>query len=157
VKIYFVAPEVVRMGDDIKDFLTSRDVSWEESDDLAQVSSSLPPAASCTSPLPPLSIYQILTSQLVTDKPVIRNLMDPPPNYDVFGSGVVPDGWRLWAVVDLQRSGALMGEESAGTRGIFFGGMSASPCVADQGLGFVSVTLILLLLAFPENLCLWSR
>lgn len=38
VKIYFVAPEVVRMGDDIKDFLDSRGVSWEEADDLSQVS-----------------------------------------------------------------------------------------------------------------------
>ena len=38
VKIYFVAPEVVRMGEDIKDFLDSRGVSWEEADDLSQVS-----------------------------------------------------------------------------------------------------------------------
>ena len=37
VKIYFVAPEVVRMGDDIKEFLDSRDVAWEEADDLSQV------------------------------------------------------------------------------------------------------------------------
>ena len=37
VKVYFVAPEVVRMGDDIKEFLTSRDISWEEADDLSQV------------------------------------------------------------------------------------------------------------------------
>ena len=37
VKLYFVAPEVVRMGDDIKDFLDSRDVTWEEADDLSQV------------------------------------------------------------------------------------------------------------------------
>ena len=37
VKIYFVAPEVVRMGDDIKEFLDSRNISWEEADDLSQV------------------------------------------------------------------------------------------------------------------------
>ena len=36
VKVYFVAPEVVRMKDDIKDFLDSRNVDWEEADDLKQ-------------------------------------------------------------------------------------------------------------------------
>ncbi|GFZ21948.1 similar to PYRIMIDINE B [Actinidia rufa] len=35
VKIYFVSPEV----DDIKDFLTSKGVEWEESDDLMEVAS----------------------------------------------------------------------------------------------------------------------
>lgn len=30
VKVYFVAPEVVRMKDDIKQFLTSKNVDWEE-------------------------------------------------------------------------------------------------------------------------------
>ena len=30
VKVYFVAPEVVRMKQDIKDFLTERGVHWEE-------------------------------------------------------------------------------------------------------------------------------
>lgn len=39
VKIYFVAPEVVRMKDDIKDYLTSQGVKWEESDDLMEVAS----------------------------------------------------------------------------------------------------------------------
>ncbi|XP_047338536.1 aspartate carbamoyltransferase, chloroplastic-like isoform X2 [Impatiens glandulifera] len=39
VKIYFVAPEVVRMKDDIKDYLTSQGVTWEESDDLIEVAS----------------------------------------------------------------------------------------------------------------------
>ena len=43
VKLYFVAPEVVRMGEDIKDFLDSRDVAWEEADDLSQVTLSFPP------------------------------------------------------------------------------------------------------------------
>ncbi len=51
VKVYFVAPEVVRMGDDIKDFLDSRDVSWEEADDLSQV----PSLPNYTSFLPILS------------------------------------------------------------------------------------------------------
>lgn len=37
VKVYFVAPEVVRMKEDIKEFLTSRGVEWEEADDLRQV------------------------------------------------------------------------------------------------------------------------
>lgn len=37
VKIYFVAPEVVCMKDDIKEFLDSRGVAWEEADDLKQV------------------------------------------------------------------------------------------------------------------------
>ncbi|XP_074320232.1 aspartate carbamoyltransferase, chloroplastic [Silene latifolia] len=39
VKIYFVAPEVVRMKDDIKDYLTSMNVKWEESADLKEVAS----------------------------------------------------------------------------------------------------------------------
>ncbi|XP_047341776.1 aspartate carbamoyltransferase, chloroplastic-like [Impatiens glandulifera] len=39
VKIYFVAPEVVKMKDDIKDYLTSQGVKWEESDDLMEVAS----------------------------------------------------------------------------------------------------------------------
>ena len=37
VKFYFIAPEVVRMGDDIKEFLDTRNISWEEVDDLSQV------------------------------------------------------------------------------------------------------------------------
>lgn len=37
VKLYFVAPDVVRMKDDIKEFLTGRGVEWEEVDDLAEV------------------------------------------------------------------------------------------------------------------------
>ncbi|KAL0362859.1 UNVERIFIED_CONTAM: Aspartate carbamoyltransferase 1, chloroplastic [Sesamum calycinum] len=37
VKIYFVSPEVVKMKDDIKDYLTSRGVEWEESADLLEV------------------------------------------------------------------------------------------------------------------------
>lgn len=39
VKMYFVAPQVVRMKDDIKDFLTSEGVTWEEVDDLREVAS----------------------------------------------------------------------------------------------------------------------
>ncbi|KAJ7515564.1 hypothetical protein O6H91_22G018600 [Diphasiastrum complanatum] len=39
VKIYFVAPDVVKMKDDIKDYLTSRGVDWEESSDLMEVAS----------------------------------------------------------------------------------------------------------------------
>ncbi|XP_051114668.1 aspartate carbamoyltransferase 1, chloroplastic [Andrographis paniculata] len=39
VKIYFVSPEVVRMKDDIKDYLTSKGVKWEESADLMEVAS----------------------------------------------------------------------------------------------------------------------
>eukprot|EP00271_Cylindrocystis_brebissonii_P007493 TRINITY_DN21068_c0_g1_i1.p1 TRINITY_DN21068_c0_g1~~TRINITY_DN21068_c0_g1_i1.p1 ORF type:complete len:393 (-),score=59.55 TRINITY_DN21068_c0_g1_i1:269-1447(-) len=37
VKVYFVAPEVVRMKDDIKEYLTSEGVEWEESEDLMEV------------------------------------------------------------------------------------------------------------------------
>jgi aspartate carbamoyltransferase catalytic subunit len=37
VELVFVSPDVVRMGDDIKDFLTSRGVAWSESDDLMAV------------------------------------------------------------------------------------------------------------------------
>ncbi|CAL0306072.1 unnamed protein product [Lupinus luteus] len=39
VKFYFVAPEVVKMKDDIKDYLTSKEVKWEESADLMEVAS----------------------------------------------------------------------------------------------------------------------
>ncbi|KAH1063176.1 hypothetical protein J1N35_028163 [Gossypium stocksii] len=39
VKIYFVSPDVVKMKDDIKDYLTSRGVEWEESVDLMEVAS----------------------------------------------------------------------------------------------------------------------
>ncbi|XP_010252517.1 PREDICTED: aspartate carbamoyltransferase 1, chloroplastic-like [Nelumbo nucifera] len=39
VKIYFVAPDVVKMKDDIKDYLTSKGVEWEESTDLMEVAS----------------------------------------------------------------------------------------------------------------------
>ena len=37
VKLIFVAPPVVAMGEDIKDFLTSRGVEWSEAEDLAEV------------------------------------------------------------------------------------------------------------------------
>ncbi|BDA43342.1 Aspartate carbamoyltransferase, chloroplastic [Coccomyxa sp. Obi] len=37
IKFYFVAPDVVRMQADIKEFLTGRNIEWEEVDDLAQV------------------------------------------------------------------------------------------------------------------------
>ncbi|KAJ8432155.1 hypothetical protein Cgig2_006857 [Carnegiea gigantea] len=39
VKIYFVAPDVVKMKDDIKDYLNSRNVQWEESANLMEVAS----------------------------------------------------------------------------------------------------------------------
>lgn len=39
VKIYFVSPEVVKMKDDIKEYLTSKGVEWEESSDLMEVAS----------------------------------------------------------------------------------------------------------------------
>ncbi|KAG5533524.1 hypothetical protein RHGRI_027642 [Rhododendron griersonianum] len=39
VKIYFVSPELVKMKDDIKDFLTLKGVKWEESGDLMEVAS----------------------------------------------------------------------------------------------------------------------
>ncbi|MED6196464.1 Aspartate carbamoyltransferase 1, chloroplastic [Stylosanthes scabra] len=39
VKIYFVSPEVVKMKDDIKYYLTSKGVEWEESGDLMEVAS----------------------------------------------------------------------------------------------------------------------
>ncbi|KAL6538443.1 Aspartate carbamoyltransferase 1, chloroplastic [Orobanche gracilis] len=39
VKIYFVSPEVVNMKDDIKNYLTSEGVEWEESVDLMEVAS----------------------------------------------------------------------------------------------------------------------
>ena len=37
VKLVFVAPPVAAMGEDIKDFLTSRGVEWSEAEDLAEV------------------------------------------------------------------------------------------------------------------------
>ncbi|MEW5297825.1 MAG: hypothetical protein WDW36_001007 [Sanguina aurantia] len=37
IKIFFVAPSVVRMKDDIKEFLTSKGVAWEEATDLREV------------------------------------------------------------------------------------------------------------------------
>lgn len=39
VKIYFVSPDVVKMKDDIKDYLTSQGVEWEESADLIEMAS----------------------------------------------------------------------------------------------------------------------
>ncbi|MQL89664.1 hypothetical protein Taro_022254 [Colocasia esculenta] len=39
VKIYFVSPDVVKMKDDIKEYLTSKGVEWEESSDLMEVAS----------------------------------------------------------------------------------------------------------------------
>ncbi|XP_022158871.1 aspartate carbamoyltransferase, chloroplastic isoform X1 [Momordica charantia] len=39
VKIYFVSPDVVKMKDDIKDYLTSQGVKWEECDNLMEVAS----------------------------------------------------------------------------------------------------------------------
>jgi aspartate carbamoyltransferase catalytic subunit len=38
-RIFFVSPDVVRMRQDIKDYLTRYNVSWEESSDLAAVAS----------------------------------------------------------------------------------------------------------------------
>ncbi len=38
-QIFFVAPEVVRMRDDIKEYLTRHEISWTEVDDLAAVAS----------------------------------------------------------------------------------------------------------------------
>lgn len=37
VKFYFVAPDVVKMKDDIKDMLTAKGFEWEEATDLAEV------------------------------------------------------------------------------------------------------------------------
>jgi aspartate carbamoyltransferase catalytic subunit len=37
VKFYFVAPDVVKMKDDIKQLLTRKGIEWEEATDLAQV------------------------------------------------------------------------------------------------------------------------
>lgn len=37
LQIYFVAPPVVRMKDDIKQFLTERGIKWTEVDDLHEV------------------------------------------------------------------------------------------------------------------------
>ncbi|KAE8794244.1 aspartate carbamoyltransferase, chloroplastic [Hordeum vulgare] len=39
IKIYFVSPDVVKMKDDIKEYLTSQGVEWEESSDLLDVAS----------------------------------------------------------------------------------------------------------------------
>ncbi|XP_057977712.1 aspartate carbamoyltransferase 2, chloroplastic isoform X2 [Malania oleifera] len=39
MKIYFVSPDVVKMKDDIKDYLTSKGVNWEESADLMEIAS----------------------------------------------------------------------------------------------------------------------
>ncbi|CAD6247191.1 unnamed protein product [Miscanthus lutarioriparius] len=39
IKIYFVSPDVVKMKDDIKDYLNSKGVEWEESSDLLEVAS----------------------------------------------------------------------------------------------------------------------
>lgn len=39
VKMYFVAPDVVRMKDDIKAYLSSQGVEWEEVEDLKAVAS----------------------------------------------------------------------------------------------------------------------
>ncbi|KAJ3693382.1 hypothetical protein LUZ60_008862 [Juncus effusus] len=39
IKIYFVSPDVVKMKDDIKEYLTKNGVEWEESSDLLEVAS----------------------------------------------------------------------------------------------------------------------
>ncbi|KAE8734005.1 Aspartate carbamoyltransferase [Hibiscus syriacus] len=39
VIIYFFSPDIVKTKDDIKDYLTSRGVEWEESTDLMEVAS----------------------------------------------------------------------------------------------------------------------
>ena len=39
VKLYFVAPNVVKMKDDIKEYLNSKKIEWEESQDLLEVAS----------------------------------------------------------------------------------------------------------------------
>lgn len=39
IKMYFVAPSVVKMKDDIKSYLDRKGIAWEESDDLMQVAS----------------------------------------------------------------------------------------------------------------------
>ncbi|PWZ26027.1 Aspartate carbamoyltransferase, chloroplastic [Zea mays] len=39
IKIYFVSPDVVKMKDDIKDYLNSQGVEWEECSDLLEVAS----------------------------------------------------------------------------------------------------------------------
>lgn len=39
IKIYFVAPDVVRMKPEIKEYLTKKNVPWEEVDDLKKVAS----------------------------------------------------------------------------------------------------------------------
>lgn len=39
VKIYFVGPDVVKMKDDIKNYLTSKGIEWVESTDLMEVAS----------------------------------------------------------------------------------------------------------------------
>lgn len=41
IKIYFVAPQIVKMRDDIKDMLTSRKIDWQEVSDLKEVASSV--------------------------------------------------------------------------------------------------------------------
>ncbi len=41
VELFFVAPDVVRMGADIKDFLTARGVKWSESEDLLGVAANV--------------------------------------------------------------------------------------------------------------------
>mmetsp|Transcript_23200 Transcript_23200/g.64422 ORF Transcript_23200/g.64422 Transcript_23200/m.64422 type:complete len:366 (-) Transcript_23200:318-1415(-) len=39
VKMYFIAPEVVKMKDDVKEYLTAAGVEWEEVDNLKEVAS----------------------------------------------------------------------------------------------------------------------
>ncbi|XP_020578434.1 aspartate carbamoyltransferase, chloroplastic [Phalaenopsis equestris] len=39
IKIYFISPDVVKMKDDIKEYLTAKGVEWEESSDLLDVAS----------------------------------------------------------------------------------------------------------------------
>ena len=41
VSFYFIAPDVVKMGKDIKDELDEKGVKWEESEDLLGVASEL--------------------------------------------------------------------------------------------------------------------
>lgn len=41
VQLFFIAPDVVRMGDDIKDYLTQQEVAWTETDDLLGVAANV--------------------------------------------------------------------------------------------------------------------
>ncbi|KAH0852312.1 hypothetical protein HID58_090873 [Brassica napus] len=88
VKIYFVSPEIVKMKDDIKDYLTANGVEWEESSDLMEVASNLPNPNPKRAIWRKLDLYEAARGKYIVDKALLgvmrKNavIMHPLPRLD---------------------------------------------------------------------------